>query len=136
MIGLHALNDSIPLPDKYMEKIIFLKKAFIGILTVWFLLCILPGDCLLLGCGEKDTACCVEKESTVLSHKDGCSSIPEDDPCCPTCCLLCAHNIVMHVFQNASFAFISTPSRLNPQPFNHHKNVFQTTIYHPPRLSA
>ena len=122
--------------SKYMKNIIFLKKGFIVILAIWFLLCILPGDCLVLGCAERDSFHCGERESAVSSHNDDCSSIPTDDPCCPNCCVLCANNLVLHVFQDTSFPFTNTSSRLKIQPFNHFKNIFQTIIYHPPRLTA
>jgi hypothetical protein len=119
-----------------MNTFIFLKKAFIGIMVIWFLLCILPGDCLVLGCVEKDLFHCDQKETVVLSQNDTPSSVPEGNPHCQNCCVLCANNLVLHVFQDSSFAFTNTSSRLKTQPFNHFKNVFQTIIYHPPRLTA
>src|SRR3972149_7336660 len=119
-----------------MIKTIFTKCGLKSILAIWFTLCILPGDCLVLGCAEKDSFYCGERESAVLSHNDDCSSIPTDDPCCPTCCVLCAHNLVLHVFQKSSFTFTNTSSRFKTQPFNHFKNIFQSIIYHPPRLFA
>ena len=119
-----------------MLKTNFLKKCLKSILIIWFLLCILPGDCLVLGCVEKDLSHCVAKESAVSSHNNDCSSIPTDDPCCPDCCLLCTHNLVLHVFQKSSFTFTNTSSRFKTQPFDHPNNIFQTIIYHPPRLTA
>lgn len=120
----------------YMRKVVFLNNSFIGILIVWFLLCILPGDCFLLGCGEKDSFHCSERESAGLSHHDDSSSLPSDDQHCSHCCLLCAHNVVMGLLQNSSL-FISSPSsRFQTRPCNHFKSIFQTIIYHPPRLAA
>jgi hypothetical protein len=119
-----------------MEKIIFLKKGFIVILTVWFLLCILPGDCLVLGCGENDSFHCDEMESAVLSHNDDCSSIPSDDRHCSHCCLLCTHNLVFGLLQNALLVCNSFFRWFQPLQFGHFKSIFQTIIYHPPRLAA
>ncbi|MBI2470359.1 MAG: hypothetical protein HYV59_03845 [Planctomycetes bacterium] len=117
-----------------MKKIIFFKRGFIGILVVWFLLCILPGDCLVLGCAEKDSFHCTERESAVLSHNDTCPSIPEDKPHCQNCCVLCAHNLVLHLFQNPPFSFTGTPGRFKTISVDHPNRIFQTIIYHPPRL--
>ena len=114
----------------------FLKEGLKGILVIWFLLCILPGDCFVLGCVEKDSFHCGETETAVSSQTDDDSPIPSADSHCPTCCVLCAHNLVLHVFQDSSFTFTNTSSRFKTQPFNHFKNIFQTIIYHPPRLFA
>ena len=114
----------------------FLKEGLKGILVIWFLLCILPGDCFVLGCVEKDSFHCGETETVVSSQTDDDSPIPSADSHCPTCCVLCAHNLVLHVFQKSSFTFTNTSSRFKTQPFNHFKNIFQTIIYHPPRLFA
>ena|SRR3990167_338816 len=120
-----------------MLKTMFLKEGLKGILVIWFLLCILPGDCLVLGCAEKDSFYCVQKEyDAVSSHHDDCSSIPTDDPCCPNCCALCANNLVLHVFQDSSFVFTSPSSRIKTPLFSHFDTIFQTNIYHPPRLTA
>ena len=112
----------------------FLKEGLKGILVIWFLLCILPGDCFVLGCVEKDSFHCGETETVVSSQTDDDSPIPSADSHCPTCCVLCAHNLVLHVFQDSSFTFTNTSSRFKTQPFNHFKNILQTSIYHPPRL--
>src|SRR3989339_975529 len=109
-----------------MLKTIFMKGGLKSILAIWFLLCILPGDCFVLGWAEKDSFHCGERESAVLSQNDDCSSIPTDDPCCPDCCLLCTHNLVLHVFQKSSFTFTNTSSRFKTQPFDHPNNIFQT----------
>jgi len=119
-----------------MLRVNFIKRSIKSILVIWFFLCILPGDCLVLGCVEKDLFHCDQKETVVLSQNDTTSPVPEGNPHCQNCCVLCAHNLVLHIFQNASFIFASTPSRFKTQPFNHFKNIFQTIIYHPPRLTA
>ena len=112
----------------------FLKEGLKGILVIWFLLCILPGDCFVLGCVETNSFHCGEKEPAVLSYNDNCASTSTDDPCCPNCCVLCANNLILHLFQDSLFTFTNTSSRLKTQPFNHFTNILQTTIYHPPRL--
>ncbi|MBI4222235.1 MAG: hypothetical protein HY607_06095 [Planctomycetes bacterium] len=119
-----------------MLKTIYIKYGLKSILTVWFFLCILPGDCFVLGCVEKDLFHCDQKESVIISQNDADSSIPQSNPHCQNCCVLCANNLVLHVFQDSSFTFTNTSSRFKTQPFNHFKNIFQTSIYHPPRLAA
>ena len=119
-----------------MLKTIYIKYGLKSILVIWFLLCILPGDCFVLGCVENDLFHCDQKESVIISKNDADSSIPQSNPHCQNCCVLCAHNLVLYLFQNTSFAFAVTPGWLKAQPFNHSKNIFQTIIYHPPRLTA
>lgn len=119
-----------------MRKTIFFKKGLQSILMIWFLLCILPGDCLLLGCVEDDVFHCSEEESVIISHNDTHSPLPIDDHHCSHCCLLCAHNLVMGLLQN-SLLFLSSPSSwFQSLHSNHFKSIFQTIIYHPPRLAA
>src|SRR3990167_8986214 len=91
-----------------MLKTMFLKEGLKGILVIWFLLCILPGDCFVLGCVEKDSFHCGETETAVSSQTDDDSPIPSADSHCKTCCVLCAHNLVLHVFQDSSFTFTNT----------------------------
>ena len=119
-----------------MHKIIFLKKGLLGILVIWFLLCIVPGDCLLLGCDEKDLLHCAEKELVLLSHNDADSHIPMGDQHCSHCCVLCAHNFVMGLLQNSSLFLSSSSSLFKTLHFNHSKSIFQTIIYHPPRIAV
>jgi len=76
-----------------MLKTIFIKGGLKSILAIWFLLCILPGDCFLLGCVEKDSFHCNETETVVSSQTDADSPIPSADLHCPNCCVLCAHNL-------------------------------------------
>ena len=103
---------------------------------MWFFLCILPGDCLLLGCGEQDASRCTEEETAMTSHHDadGCV-LPEDDHC-PNCCVLCAHNLVAHVYQIPSYVFVHSSIRAKTFLAPHADTIFQTVIYHPPRLTA
>ena len=121
---------------KYMEKVFFLKKDFIVALTFWFILCILPGDCFVLGCGEKDSFHSGERESAVLSHTGDCSSVPSDDQHCSHCCLLCSHNLVIGLLQNSLLFLRVSSSWLQHIRFDHFKSIFQTIIYHPPRLAV
>lgn len=119
-----------------MLKTIYIKYSLKSILVIWFFMCILPGDCLVLGCVEKDLFHCDQKETVVLSQNDTSSPVPEGNPHCQNCCILCAHNLFLHLFQNTSFAFTGTHGWLKAQPFNYPKNIFQTIIYHPPRLTT
>ncbi|MCC6324861.1 MAG: hypothetical protein L3J18_05890 [Candidatus Brocadia sp.] len=120
----------------FMHKTIFCKKTMQGILMIWFLLCILPGDCLLLGCVEGDVLHCAEKEAAVISHQDVLDSLPMDDQHCSHCCLLCTHNLVMGLLQK-SFLFLNrSPRWVQTLHVNHFKSIFQTIIYHPPRFAA
>ena len=119
-----------------MSKDNFLRKGFKGIFVIWFVLCILPGDCFLLGCGERDAFCCHEKESTSVSQHCDNSSIPQEDQHCSNCCVLCAHNVILYVLQNSSFPHICSSSRLKTFSFKRPKSIFQAVIYHPPRLTT
>lgn len=119
-----------------MRKTFFFKKILTGILLIWFFLCILPGDCLLLGCAEKNSLYCTEKESVIVTHIDADSSIPLDVSHCSNCCALCAHNIVMGLLQDSSLFLCSPSSRVKTIHFNHSKSIIQAVIYHPPRLTA
>lgn len=126
----------LPLQFTKMRKDAFLKKGFEGILVLWFLVCILPGDCLLLGCAGNDVSPCSENKSAVVPHADAGSCIPPDGQHCPNCCMLCAHNLVMHISQNSSSGFADSPSLLAPTLCSHSNSIFQTIIYHPPRLTT
>lgn len=119
-----------------ISKADFLQKGFKGILVIWFLLCILPGDCLLLGCGGGDDFHCHEKESTLVSQHCDNASVPQDDQHCPNCCVLCAHNVILDVLQNSSFPRIHSSRRFKTFSFKRPMNIFQTVIYHPPRLTT
>lgn len=119
-----------------MNKSIFLHKGIKGILALWFLLCILPGDCLLLGCGEQDANRCAGEETAIASHHDADDCTPPDDDHCTDCCVLCAHNLVVHVCQTPSHVFIHSSIRARMFLAPHADTIFQTVIYHPPRLTA
>ena len=119
-----------------MRKIVFLQKGLQSILVIWFFLCILPGDCLVLGCVEKDSLHCAEKESVILSQNGTDSSIPVGVSHCSKCCVLCAHNLVIGLLQNSSLFLSSSSSWFKPLHCNHPQSILQTVIYHPPRLAA
>lgn len=120
---------------KSMFRIIFLKKGLKTFLILWLLLCILPGDCFILGCGEKDISYSTHSESVTLSHHDACCST-QDDRHCPDCCVLCANNITLHILPCTSFPRNSSSLWLRTPPLNHPNSIFQKIIYHPPRLTA
>src|SRR5574342_661156 len=102
-----------------MQKTSLFKKSLKSILVIWFFLCIFPGDCFLLHCAEKEPFFCAEKEPAILSHKDADSSIPSCETHCPNCCVLCVHNLVMHLCQNPSFTLTSLSSRFKIPQFNY-----------------
>ena len=106
------------------------------ILILWFFLCIVPGDCLLLDCAGENTSACHNKAFTVLIHDYADPCIPQTDSHCPNCCTLCANHLVMPLFQNFSFVFTTPTSLVKIPLFTHFDSVFQTIIYHPPRLTA
>src|SRR3972149_3021641 len=106
-----------------MLKTIFIKGGLKSILAIWFLLCILPGDCFLLGCVEKDSFHCNETETVVSSQTDADSPIPSADLHCPNCCVLCKHTISLLTFTNASNSSASRSSILSPPNFNHFDTI-------------
>lgn len=134
--GTINLNESVNRRFLHMRKTIFLKRGLKNILVVWFFFCILPGDCFLLGCEEKDLLYRAEEESVTFSHNDADSSVPQDHLHCQNCCVLCAHNLVMSLLQSSSLVLFSSSSWFKTLHFNHPKSILQTIIYHPPRLAA
>lgn len=119
-----------------MLKTIYIKYGLKSILVIWFFLCILPGDCFVLGCVENDLFHCDQKESVITSKNDADSSIPQSNPHCQNCCMLCAHNLIVYVSKEFSFSFTSPYSWFKAPPFIHFNEILQTLIYHPPRLTA
>ena len=119
-----------------MRKTIFFQKGLTSILVIWVLLCILPGDCFLLGCGEEDLLYqCAEEETIVSSYANGDFPIAIGDSHCTNCCLLCSHNIVMDLCQFSPILLIIQSRRFKAVHFNHFKNTLSAIIYHPPRLT-
>ncbi|OQZ03104.1 MAG: hypothetical protein B6D34_09635 [Candidatus Brocadia sp. UTAMX1] len=116
---------------------IFKKKGQNVILVIWFLLCIFPGDCFLLGCGAKDLSHqSAEKEAIILTHADSDISVAMADLHCTNCCLLCSHNIVVDLCYVSSFFLVILFSRFKAFHFSHFKNILSAIIYHPPRLTT
>ncbi|MBM4056377.1 MAG: hypothetical protein FJ264_17235 [Planctomycetes bacterium] len=121
---------------EFVIKTSFFKKLFSGILVVWFLLCILPGDCLLLGCTEESLSRCTEDNSVILPHCNEHTSVVLDDSHCSDCCVLCAHNIVLHITQYFPFTHMNPSGKDITQHTNRFKNIFLTIIFRPPRIIA
>lgn len=119
-----------------MHKTIFLKKGIPCIATIWFFLCIAPGDCFLLRCAEKYLPPCAEEELVIASYTAADSFIPAGDQHCAHCCVLCAHNLVLGLLQNSSLFLHSPSSRFTTPYCNHPTGIFPFVIYHPPRLAA
>lgn len=112
------------------------RKSLKGILVIWFVLCILPGDCLLLGCGEKDVFQSGAKEVVCHFHNATDSSVPLDGSHCPDCCALCSHNLVFHFYQDSLYSFCNFNHCLKILSCRHSSNILQAVIYHPPRIVA
>ncbi|UJS17011.1 MAG: hypothetical protein L3J17_14000 [Candidatus Jettenia sp.] len=119
-----------------MGKTIFLKRALQTILVLWFFVCILPGDCLLLGCAEKHAFHCTENESVTVTHNATDPSLPQDNSHCSDCCVLCIHNLVMHMNQNSPYTLAGSFYRFKVPLFKQSNTIFQSIIYHPPRLTV
>jgi len=134
-------NAKFPLAFKTNKQVYYVgmnnQPIIKTILVLWFFLCIVPGDCLLLDCAGENASACHEKASAVLCCGDDADTcIPQTDSHCPNCCTLCANHLVMPLFQNDSFVFTTPTSLVKIPLFTHVDSVFQTIIYHPPRLTA
>lgn len=115
------------------HKIIFSKISFHSILILWFFLCILPGDCLLLGCTEEAVSHYTVNESITITNSSSNCFTPEDNPHCTICCLLCTHNLTIHLQQSPSLTFTGPSYRLRGSLLKYFDTIFQNTFYRPPR---
>lgn len=136
----HNVNAKFPLAFKTNKQVycfsMYKHTIIKTIVVIWFLLCIVPGDCLLLDCAGENASACHEKASAILSCGNADTCFPQTDAHCPNCCTLCANHLVLPLFQNFSFVFTSPASLVKMPLFTHFDGIFQTLIYHPPRLTA
>lgn len=121
---------------KFFTRKSLLRKIFYSILAVWFLLCILPGDCLLLGCTEEGTSHCNEEPSVVSSSDNDHTAAPGNASHCSTCCVLCAHNLILYTSHYHSNTHMDLIGNCAFIPTNRFNAIFQTIIFRPPRTIA